>query len=240
MTQPAKRPVVGLTTYREDARWGVWAQRADVLHIEYADAVVAAGGVPVLLPPAAGVDSQLAAEVARAVVGRLDAVVITGGADVDPASYGEEPHAATRGWREDRDRWELALLGAAERLPVLGVCRGMQLMAVAGGGSLHQHTPEVVGHEQHSPGADEFGTIPVRTEPDSLVSRIVGPETTAHCHHHQSVRLHPGFVATAWADDGTVEAMEAEDPDRFCLAVQWHPEMSRDLALFEALVEAAR
>ena len=238
-------PLVGISTYREEAAWGVWRQRADLLHVEYADAVVRAGGVPVLLPPAsADLDA------ARAVVAALGALVIAGGADVEPARYQEEPHERTAAWRPDRDAWELALLAAAaERgLPTLGVCRGMQLMAVAAGGSLDQHTPDVVGHEQHSPGGDVFGRVEVRTEPDSLVARVLGDQVRAHCHHHQSVRAHPGYIATAWAEDGTVEAMESDPAsppqgqhagDRFCLAVQWHPEMSRDQRLFDALVAAA-
>lgn len=229
-------PLVGLTTYREEAAWGVWRQRADLLQVEYADAVVRAGGVPVLLPPASADPAA-----ARAVIDAVSALIVAGGADVEPGRYREEPHQRTGAWRADRDAWELALLAAAEEagLPTLGVCRGMQLMAVAAGGSLDQHTPDVVGHEQHSPGGDAFGAIAVRTEPDSLVARIHGPELQAHCHHHQSVRDHPGFVASAWAEDGTVEAMEAAS-DRFCLAVQWHPEMARDQRLFDALVEAAR
>ncbi len=106
----------------------------------------------------------------------------------------------------------------------------------------------MVGHEQHSPGGDVFGMVEVRTEPDSLVARVLGDQVRAHCHHHQSVRAHPGYVATAWAEDGTVEAMESDPAspphgqhagDRFCLAVQWHPEMSRDQRLFDALVAAA-
>jgi len=228
-------PLIGITTYREEAAWGVWRQRADVLQVEYADAVVRAGGVPLLLPPAsADLDA------ARAVVGRIDGLVVAGGADVEPARYREQPHDRTAAWRPDRDAWELALLTAAEevRLPTLGVCRGMQLMAVAAGGALDQHTPDVVGHEQHSPGGDVFGRLAVRTEPDSLISRIHGPELEAHCHHHQSVRTHPGYVASAWSEDGTVEAME-QASDRFCLGVQWHPEMARDQRLFDALVQAA-
>ena len=228
--------LIGLTTYREEAAWGVWRQRADVLQVEYADAVVRAGGVPVLLPPASADP-----DAARSVVAAVAGLVVTGGADVDPARYGEAAHERTAAWRADRDAWELALLVAAEEagLPTLGVCRGMQLMAVAAGGRLDQHTPDVVGHEQHSPGGDVFGRSTVSTEPDSLVARIHGPEVEAHCHHHQSVATHPGYVASARAEDGTVEAIERQS-DRFCLGVQWHPEMGRDQRLFDALVEAAR
>jgi putative glutamine amidotransferase len=228
-------PVIGLTTYREQARWGVWDGRADVLHAQYADAVLAAGGVPVLLPPASGSD-----QAARAVTGRLDGLIVSGGADVDPSRYGEEPHARTASWRADRDAWETSLLLAAAEvdLPTLGVCRGMQLMAVTAGGRLDQHTPDVVGHEQHSPGGPEYGAVTVRTEAGSRVGAAVGETADVSCHHHQSVREHPGFTATAWAPDGTLEAMERPGP-RFCVGIQWHPEVGRDHALFEALVAAA-
>jgi len=226
---------VGLSTYREEAAWGVWRQRADVLHSEYADMVVAAGGVPVLLPPASADP-----DAARAVVARLDALVISGGADVDPSRYGANAHERTAGWRPDRDAWELALLDAADEagLPMLGICRGMQLMAVHAGGSLDQHTPDLVGHEQHSPGGPDFGTTTVTTSPDSRVATLVGGSVEVPCHHHQSVREAPGFRRTAEAADGTLEAMEAEG-DRFCVGVQWHPEMGTELALLRGLVEAA-
>lgn len=228
-------PVIGLTTYRENARWGVWDQRADLLPSQYAAAVVACGGVPVLLPP---VDAPGAAE---AVVSRLDGLVISGGADVDPARYQAAAHPRTSGWRPDRDAWELALLDAADAaaLPVLGVCRGMQVMAVHAGGRLDQHTPDLVGHDGHSPGGDEFGCVTVTTEPGSQVAELVGPSLEVNCHHHQSVASHPGFVAVAHAADGTLEAMEAMRPGRFCVAVQWHPETSEDVGLLAGLVRAA-
>ncbi len=228
-------PLIGLTTYRERAQWGVWDQAADLLPVMYADAIARAGGVPVLLPPATDDPDAAAATVAR-----LDGLVVSGGADVDPGQYGEQPHPRTAGWRPDRDVWELALLtsAAAANLPTLGVCRGMQVMAVAAGGSLDQHTPDLVGHEQHSPGGDVFGEIAVATDESSLLRTILGPSVTVHCHHHQSVRSHPGYVPVAQAEDGTLEAMEASG-DRFCLAVQWHPEMGRDQRLFDALVRAA-
>ena len=131
---------------------------------------------------------------------------------MDPAIYGEEPHEQTRSWRPDRDAWELALLtsAAAQNLPTLGVCRGMQVMAVATGGTLEQHTPDEVGHEQHSPGGDTFGDIEVNVDEGSALHTILGPAVTVRCHHHQSVRSHPGYVATARAADGSLEAMEAE------------------------------
>jgi putative glutamine amidotransferase len=234
-TSPTTRPVIGVSTYRESARWGVWDTRADLLHAQYADAVVAAGGIPVLLPPAAGTE-----DVARAVVSRVDALVISGGADVDPGRYGAEPDRRTTGWREDRDAWEAALLTAADEagLPVLGVCRGMQLMAVTAGGSLHQHTPDLVGHEDHSPGGDSFGRTAVHTAEGSRLRAILGEHVEAGCHHHQSVDVHPGFEAVAWAPDGSLEAMERPG-ERFCLAVQWHPEVGSDHTLFAALVAAA-
>ncbi|MEV7429219.1 gamma-glutamyl-gamma-aminobutyrate hydrolase family protein [Nocardioides sp. NPDC092400] len=227
-------PLIGLTTYREQAAWGVWDQRADVLPTQYAEAVEATGGVPVLLPPVGQVGA------ADVVVGRLDGLVVSGGADVDPSRYGAEPHPRTAGWRTDRDAWELALLDAAAAagLPVLGVCRGMQLMAAHAGGSLDQHTPDLVGHEEHSPGADAFGRTSVRTVPGTLVAGLVGERLDVSCHHHQSVATHPGWVAAARAEDGTLEAMEVPG-DRFCVAVQWHPETAADVGLLAGLVRAA-
>ncbi|MEI2713101.1 MAG: gamma-glutamyl-gamma-aminobutyrate hydrolase family protein [Nocardioides sp.] len=228
-------PIIGLSTYREDAAWGVWRQRADLLHSEYADTVVAAGGVPVLLPPAS--DSR---EAAAAVVARLDGLVITGGADVDPQRYGQQPHERTAGWRPDRDAWECALLDAAAvaGLPVLGICRGMQLMAAHAGGALDQHTPDLVGHENHSPGGAVFGDTDVRIDPASRLAGILGADVQVRCHHHQSVRSAPGFTVTAHAADGTIEAMELPGA-RFVVGVQWHPEMAAELELMRGLVAAA-
>ncbi|MEJ7833643.1 MAG: gamma-glutamyl-gamma-aminobutyrate hydrolase family protein [Nocardioides sp.] len=227
-------PVIGLTTYREEATWGVWRQRADVLPTDYAAAVEATGAVPVLLPPVGQVGA------ADAVVARLDGLVISGGADVDPGRYAAEPHSRTAGWRPDRDAWEAALLDAADvvGLPVLGVCRGMQVMAVHAGGVLDQHTPDLVAHEDHSPGGDAFGRVEVTTTPGSRVAALVGDRLTVNCHHHQSVRTHPGFVASAHAADATLEAMELPG-DRFCVAVQWHPETAADVGLLAGLVRAA-
>jgi putative glutamine amidotransferase len=229
------KPLIGLTSYREHADWGVWSQGADLLPTIYADAIVRAGGVPVLLPPAT--DDH---DAAAAVVARLDGLVISGGADVDPAQYGADRQERTVVVRPDRDAWELALLdsAAAANLPVLGVCRGMQVMAVAAGGTLDQHTPDLVGHEEHNPRPGVFGDTEVITTEDSALHTILGSAVTVRCHHHQSVHSHPGFVASAWAADGSLEAMEAPGA-RFCMGVQWHPEAGRDQRLFDALVKAA-
>jgi putative glutamine amidotransferase len=227
-------PVIGITTYREQARWGVWDVPADVLHAAYARAVEAAGAAVVLLPPGDPVN-------AAAVLDRVDGLVVAGGADVDPVQYDADPHPRTAGTRPDRDAWELALLDAAadRDLPTLMVCRGMQLEAARVGGDLDQHTPDVVGHEEHSPGADRYGDVAVTTVPGTTVAGLIGPGRTVRCHHHQSVRSHPGLVAAARADDGTVEAMEHPDR-RFWVAVQWHPETQEDVGLFRGLVAAAR
>lgn len=227
-----QRPLIGLSAYREQAVWGVWNTQTDLLNSLYARSVEAAGGIAVLLPP----QSDAAAEV----VGRLDGLIISGGSDVEPARYGGAPHPRTQAPRPERDAWELALLdrAAARGLPTLGICRGLQVMAVHAGGSLEQHLPDVVGHDEHSPGGDAFGWVSVSTTPGSRVRELVGTEMQVNCHHHQAVARHPGLVPTAHATDGTLEALE--DPDRpFWLGVQWHPEHGDDHGLFRGLVLAA-
>ena len=225
------RPVIGLSAYREQARFGAWDTTTDLLHANYARSVEAAGAVAVLLPP----QGAGAAEI----VARLDGLIIAGGADIDPARYGAVPHPMTQNSRLDRDSWEWALLDAAEAAgtPVLGICRGMQLMAVRAGGKLEQHLPDVVGHGEHAPAPGAFGWTPIRTAPGSMVRRLVGDELQVSCHHHQAVVDHPGFEVTARAADGTIEAIE--DLGRpFWLAVQWHPEYGDDHGLFRGLVAA--
>lgn len=225
------RPLIGISTYREQARWGVWDQPADLLPVGYAQSIERAGGVAVLLPPGSP-------DGAAAIVARLDGLVIAGGADVDPSRYGAQAHPRTVAWREDRDVWELALLEAAPAgLPVLGICRGMQVMAVHAGGSLDQHLPDVVGDDSHSPRPGTFGEVDVDVLTGTRLAAAIGDKGEVRCHHHQAVREHPGFVPSARAADGTLEAME--DPShRFRLAVQWHPETKDDAGLFRALVAA--
>jgi gamma-glutamyl-gamma-aminobutyrate hydrolase PuuD len=231
-------PVIGISAYCEQARWGVWETQAVVLPRRYVDRVTEAGGIPVLLPPVP--------DIAEA-VGRLDGLMLSGGGDIDPARYGEEPAAEITNVREERDSAEFALLAAAAslQLPVLGICRGMQVINVARGGSLHQHLPGVVGHDGHAPTPGAFGQHEVRVPPGSRLSQVLGGEgertLTAPTHHHQGVdRLGKGLTATAWAEDGTIEAFETDPAGPFLLAVQWHPEAGADLSLFRALVAAAR
>ncbi len=226
------RPLIGITTYREQARWESWDTSAVLLPATYPTAVDRAGGEPVLLPTGTA---------SRAVVARLDGLVLSGGPDVDPARYGQDrgPHTGTP--RTDRDETEAGLLAAAldAGLPVLAVCRGMQLLNVVLGGDLVQHLPDVAGVGTHDGGPGEFADHQVRTVPGSAVAELVGNRVGAHCHHHQAVGvLAPSLQVTATAEDGTVEAVERAGGG-FCLGVQWHPEAGADGRLFEALVQAA-
>ena len=186
-----------------------------------------------LVPPGdEGVDETLDA---------LDGLVLSGGNDVDPASYGAEAHAETGGLRPERDRAELALLeGALARdMPVLAVCRGSQLLNVARGGDLVQHLPEVVGDEKHRETPGVFSSHGVRVDPESTLGTLLGDRAPVKSHHHQGFgRVGSDLRESAWADDGTLEAVE--DPSkRFALGVLWHPEEDEDGALFRRLVEEA-
>jgi putative glutamine amidotransferase len=227
------RPVIGLTSYLEPAKFLVWETEAVLLHRFYVDCVVAAGGIPVLLPPVSDAHDRL--------VSTVDGLVLTGGADVEPARYGHEPHAATY-TRPERDAFEFGLFDAARRAgkPVLGVCRGLQVMSVALGGTLVQHLPETTGSTEHQPAPATFGTSTISLKDGSRAAAILGPETKGHCYHHQAIdRLGTGLEAVGWAADGMIEA--AEVPGEFTLGVQWHPEQdSTDVRLFQALVEASK
>ncbi|GLU46145.1 gamma-glutamyl-gamma-aminobutyrate hydrolase family protein [Nocardiopsis ansamitocini] len=229
------RPVIGLSAYSEHARWGeAWSMPATLLPQAYADAVAAAGALPLLIPSVTGV---------AAIVDRVDALILAGGGDIDPARYGASPDAETAGVRPERDGAESELLAAAlERgTPVLGICRGMQLLNVARGGTLHQHLPDVVGHSGHRSEVAVFGPHDVKVAPDSLTARALGETAlSVPSYHHQAVdRLGRDVIATAWCDDGTVEAVEYTDrPD--VLGVQWHPEMGADPRLLAWFTERAR
>lgn len=230
-------PVIGLTTYREPVdRPGWHGQVCDLVPHDYSRALERVGAAVVLLPPAT--DAAVAAAATR----RLDGLVVAGGADVNPARYGQRPGPEVTDWDDARDASELAHLAAADEagLPVLGICRGMQLLAVAHGGVLHQHLPTMLRHDDHSGGQGTFS--PIRVSPVAgtrLADVLSGADVTVSCHHHQGVAEHPGLVASAVAADGSLHAVEAPG-DRFVVGVQWHPEAGDDLRLFEALVAAAR
>jgi putative glutamine amidotransferase len=230
----SSRPVIGITSYAQEARWGAWELPAALVPLDYVDAVERAGGRPLVVPPSEnGVEETLDA---------LDGIVFSGGVDVDPAVYDAEPHAATDPPQVGRDRGELALLRAAlERdLPVLAICRGSQLLNIARGGDLVQHLPDTLGDDAHKEVPGTFSEHGVRVGPGTRLAAILGDRGDVKSHHHQGIgSVGDGLVETAWADDGTLEGLE--DPSkRFALGVLWHPEAGEDAALFEALVAEAR
>ncbi|HXV57413.1 MAG TPA: gamma-glutamyl-gamma-aminobutyrate hydrolase family protein [Gaiellaceae bacterium] len=228
------RPIVGITAYAEQARWGVWDAPAVLLPLSYVRAVEAAGGRAVLLPPTPdAVEETLDA---------VDGLLLSGGPDLDPETYGAEAHPETNGVRPERDRAELALLdrALARDMPVLAVCRGSQILNVARGGDLVQHLPEVVGHEEHKHTPGVFAEHDVEVLPGTRLHELVGEHGPIKSHHHQGYgRLGEGLREAARAEDGTVEAIE--DPERrFAVGVLWHPEEDDDAGLFRSLVEEAR
>jgi putative glutamine amidotransferase len=224
------RPLIGLTTYVQNVRYSSFELPSAVLPLAYVESIHASGGRAVLITTDdPGPD----------VLDRIDGIVFTGGSDVDPTHYGEEPHAETK-WVEERDRAELLLVRAAlERdLPLLGVCRGFQLMTIAAGGRLHQHLPDVFGHGGHRLPVGETHRVVLTA--GTLCHKILGDELAVNSLHHQGVADPGSLTAAGWCPgDDLLEA--AEDPTRsFAIGVQWHPEMSTDLRVFEALVAAAR
>jgi len=236
--ESTRKPVIGLTTYLELVTQDVWQERGAFLPEPYITSVTAAGGIPVLLPPQPADEDAV-----DAVLDRLDGLLLTGGLDVDPALYGAERHPLTDPARTDRDEWELALFHGAERrrMPVLAICRGLQLINVARGGSLHQHLPDELGTERYCAGGGEYAINQVRIDEQSRLAELVAPGVLdVHSYHHQGIdRLGEGLVASARSDDGLVQAFESEG-DGYVVGVQWHPEEnSDDRRLFEGLVAEA-
>ncbi|MER6597990.1 gamma-glutamyl-gamma-aminobutyrate hydrolase family protein [Streptomyces parvus] len=224
------RPVIGISTYQDPARWGVWEMPAVLLPAAYPRLVRAAGGLAVLLPP------DDAEDAARDTVAALDGLVIAGGADVEPARYGAVADPRTGPPARERDAWELALIRAAidQQVPLLGICRGMQLLNVALGGTLIQHL------EDHTGGLGVFGSHLVTPVTGTAYADAVPETAMVPAYHHQAVdRLGAGLVASAHAPDGTVEALELPDRASLVLGVQWHPEMGQDTRVMAALVRAA-
>jgi gamma-glutamyl-gamma-aminobutyrate hydrolase PuuD len=233
-------PLIGISTYATKVAWGGWERPSAVLPQSYYELVASAGGRPLLLPPlrTAPTGPTFGAEEVIAV---LDGLILTGGGDVDPAAYNETAEPEVAGVNPVRDESERALLAAALQveLPVLAICRGCQILNVELGGTLHQHLPDVVGNDYHRHAVLEFGEVKVTSTPGSQTSAIFGEHTTALCSHHQSIKaLGAGLIATGWADDGVVEAVERVGSS-FVVGVQWHPEEADDERPFAALVAAA-
>jgi putative glutamine amidotransferase len=236
-------PVIGITTYEAQAAWRGWDARAALLPYVYVDSVRAAGGRAVLLPP--GGDEHEA----RETIAGLDGLVVSGGPDVDPSTYGAARHPRTQEPVTARDAWDLAVTTSALELgvPVLAICRGMQILNVCRGGTLHQHVEDIVGHVRHDGPRHGFGQHSVQVAEGSLLASILpsGAFFDVPTHHHQAVDLvGEGLAAVAWEEDGLIEAVEAGPSELgglsgFVLGVQWHPEQGSDLRLFTALVEAA-
>ena len=230
------RPVVGVTAAIDRARWAVWHVEANVSQRTYSRAIAQAGGLPLILPA----HDEVAAD-AGEVLNLLDALILSGGSDLDPSSYGAEPDERTTAVFPERDRFELALArGAIERgLPFLAICRGMQILNVALGGDLEQHIPSAERH-MHTPGV--FSDHDVELEPGSLAERAAGCSLLAvRSHHHQGLgRLGEGLAVSGHAvGDGVIEAVELPGHP-FGLGILWHPEEEERSAVVAALVEAAR
>ena len=235
------RPVIGICTALTHARWGVWQQRAALLSFSYITAIQDAGGLAVMIPP----DEALERDPDE-MLDLLDALILAGGDDLDPASYGAEPHPMTTDTVPERDRVELALTRAAvaRDMPVLGICRGMQVMNVAFGGTLRQHLPDEFGHEEHRrvPGSFDGADHDVRLHPGSVAAGAAGEELHAtKSHHHQGVgELGDGLrVSGVSVLDDLPEAIEVPEK-QFALGVQWHPEADETSRVVAALVQEAR
>lgn len=232
-------PVIGVCAPLERARWSVWDMPAALVAANYLEAVWAHGARTVLIPP----DPALADD-PESVLTRIDGLLLVGGADIGAGRYGEPPHPASEAPQDVRDAVELALVRAAiaEQLPTLGICRGLQIINVALGGTLSQHLPDELGADTHRRHTGQFAGNghDVHLAPTSLAARAIG--TDVHrvvSHHHQSVRiLAEGLIASGWSEDGVIEALER--PDAFVLGVQWHPEADPQSPVIKSLVAAAR
>ena len=228
------RPLIGITSYAEEVRMGVWQEESAVIPLAYVRAVEHAGGRPLVIPPVEeGIEETLDA---------LHGIIFSGGGDLDPATYGADPHPATDKPKPWRDGPELAMLRAAldRDMPVLAICRGSQLLNVARGGDLVQHLPDELAHEQHKEQPGSFSEHGVSIEPESRLGTLLGEHAPVKSHPHQGMgRIGDGLRPVAWAEDGIVEGLE--DPGkRYALGVLWHPEEGEDFALFQGLVDEAR
>ncbi len=236
-----RRPVIGICTALTRARWGVWERDAALLAFSYIEAIQRAGGLAVMIPP----DGRFEHEPDQ-ILDLIDGLILAGGNDIDPACYGADPHPETHSLVPGRDASELALARRAIRrdMPVLGICRGMQLINVAFGGTLRQHLPDELGHEEHrrTPGSFDGADHDVRLAAGSLAARAAGEELHGtKSHHHQGIAaVGEGLEVTGHSTiDGLPEAVEAPGR-RFVLGVQWHPEADEQSRVVAAVVDQAR
>lgn len=230
MTRP---PLIGISAYSETVAWDAWTLPSILIPRAYTDAVLRVGGQPVLIPPGP--------EAAESLIGRLNGLILSGGPDLSSSLYGVLPDPHTGEPQSDRDSAELALAKTAveKDIPVLGICRGMQVLNVALGGDLVQHLPNVVKHERHGGGPGSFSKHRVTLKADSILGGALGSNLEVSSHHHQAPgHLGDGLKAVAWAEDETVEAIELNN-HRYCVGVLWHPEIDEDDALFSTHISAS-
>lgn len=227
------KPVIGITSYLQTAKWGVWDSVAAILPFDYVREVAAAGACPVLLPPI-GTEPT--------VLDRLDGLIIAGGTDINPEVYGAETHRTTA-FQDDRDTHDIALTRYAleHSVPLLAICRGLQVLNVALGGTLHQNIPDILGTNRHRPAPAMYGEVPVSVTEGSLLAGILGGETTASCYHHQAVdQVGAGLDVVGKSEDGMVEALELATDSPYggwVLGVQWHPEHNpKDRRIIDSFV----
>jgi putative glutamine amidotransferase len=236
----SERPLIAIPAAFERARYGVWDSQVALMPFSYIEAVQRAGGSVLLIPP----DPELVADPDR-ILDLVDGLILAGGSDVDPATYGQAPHAETKGFSEQRDSLELALIRRAiERdMPVLGICRGCQVLNIAQGGTLIQHVPDAVGNDEHKrhPGTFEGNEHPADLDEGSLAARAAGElHHLTRSHHHQAVDVvGEGLVVSGRSADGVIEAIELPDRE-YVLGVQWHPEADVTSEVVSSLVEQAR
>lgn len=225
------QPIIGLTTSLTQAQWSVWDAEAAVVDSRYFRAVTEAGGLPVLLPPHPGDAAHI--------LSRLDGLCLIGGPDVGPEFYNTKPIADSKYAPKELDEWNLALMRVAIKtnMPFLAICRGLQLLNVAQGGTLHQHLPDIVGHEQHRPVLGLRTKHPVVIAEGSILEPILGQRVITHTHHHQAAdQIGKGLTPIAWADDGIVEGLHLTDHP-WGVGVQWHPESEEGLGLMRAFID---
>jgi putative glutamine amidotransferase len=235
-----ERPTIGLSCYWRQATFGAWTLDAALVGQGYVEGIRLAGGRAVVLPP----DPEWIENPGDA-VNFIDGLLLTGGEDIDPLLWGEAAHPANGPVSPRRDAVEQALLHCAleQGKPVLGICRGMQLINVALGGSLLQHMGEIVDQRPHREDDSTYGRHPITVVPGTKVSDMCQPGTVVHSHHHQTIgTVAPGLIASAYAPDETIEAIEL-DSETFCVGVLWHPDATHDptgAPVFSRLVEEAR